>query len=214
MEEQSSKESPAKAKNKWADRLRGRARMGVACIGGVVVLGMMGVTNPLLERVAAAQVRLKKAETRAALAADVASLRHQAEQYKKKLPRTNDLNDWTEYLLTGIRGEPVKLVRMDPKEQTSVGQCKVLTWQIDLEGDYQSLARVLSWMENGKRLVRVDRFAMQLPNGKLMMSLVVRGLALDKPESGQSETFVGATGAAPAKAQSGKARTQKGGVQK
>jgi hypothetical protein len=188
MEEQTSSENPAKAKNKWADRLRGRARMAVACIGGVVFVGMMGVTNPLLERITAAQVRLKKAEARAALATDVMSLRHQAELYKPKLPRTVDLNDWTEYLLTGIRGESVKLVRMDPKEQTSVGPAKVLSWQVDLEGDYQSLSRVLAWMENGERLVRVDRFVMQLPNGKLMMSLVVRGLALDKPENGKIDS--------------------------
>jgi hypothetical protein len=213
MEEQSSNESPGKAKNKWADRLRGRARMAVACIGGIVVVGMMGVTNPLLERIATAQVRLKKAETRATLAADVASLRHQAELYKKKLPRTIDLNDWTEYLLTGIRGEPVKLVRMDPKEQVSVGQCKVLTWQIDLEGDYQSLARVLSWMENGQRLVRVDRFVMQLPNGRLIMSLVVRGLALDKPESGKKDKAEGVKGAV-VKAAPGKPQSQKGGDSK
>lgn len=182
MEEQSSNDIANKPKNTWAERLRGRGRMAFACIGGMVALGLMGITNPLLDRITDAETRLKKAETRAALASDVAALRRQSDLYRKKLPQKVDLNDWTEYLLAGIRSEPVKLVRMDPKDQASIGPCKVLSWQVELEGDYQSLGRVLAWMENGERLVRIDKFVMQLPNGRLSMMLLVRGLAMDKPE--------------------------------
>ena len=187
MEEQSSSEQ-VKAANKWADRLRSRGRMAMAAMGGLLALGVMGVANPLLDRIAESEARLKKAEARATLGSDVLSLRRQAELYQKKLPHTVDQNDWTEYLLTGIRAEPVKLLRMDPKEQVAMGPCKVLGWQIDLEGDYQSLGRVLAWMENGPRLVRVDHMAMQMPSGKLAMQIVVRGLALDKPEAAKPET--------------------------
>jgi hypothetical protein len=181
MEEETSSEVATKPKSKWADRLRSRARMAVVAIGGLVALGMFGVTNPLLERIETANDRLKKAEQRTALANEVANLRKQSETYKSKLPQRVDLNDWTDYLLSGIRAEPVKLVRMDPKDQAQMGPCRVLGWQVELEGDYESLGRVVSWMENGPRLVRIDRFAMQLPSGKLNMLLIVRGIALDKP---------------------------------
>jgi hypothetical protein len=63
-----------------------------------------------------------------------------------------------------------------------MGSCKVLSWSIELEGDFGSLARVVAWLENGERLVRLDQMAMQLPNGKLSMMMVVRGLAVDKAE--------------------------------
>ena len=187
MEEQASTEKVAKPKSKWADRLRGRARMAVAAIGGMTALGLICVANPMLDRIAVSRERLKKADARATLASDVSKLRKQAELYGKKLPHGVDLNDWTEYLLTGIRSEPVKLVRMDPKDQVSIGPCKVLSWSIELEGDFASFGRVVAWMENGERLVRLDQMAMQLPNGKLSMFMVVRGLAVDKPEQPKVE---------------------------
>lgn len=181
MIDEASEQSPAAPpKNTWAERLRGRGRMAAAVIGGLLVVGIMGSANPLLDRTASAKARLKKAETRSALGDEVANLRKQAALYQKKLPVGVDLNDWTNYLIRGISAERVKLIRMDPKDQATLGPCKVLTWLIDMEGDYQSLARVVAWLENGERLVRIDHMVVQTPNGKLSMNLIVRGLALDK----------------------------------
>src|SRR5205823_4070902 len=105
----------------------------VSVIGGVMALGIFVIGNPLLDRIASAKERLKKAESQAALAEEVGSLRRQASLYQKKVPTKIDLNDWTEYLLGGIRGQRVKLLRMDPKDQASIGPCKIVTWQIEME---------------------------------------------------------------------------------
>ncbi len=66
MEDQALTPSAGNPYAKWAERLRSRGRMAVACIGGLAVLGIMGATNPLLGRITAAQTRLKKAEERGA----------------------------------------------------------------------------------------------------------------------------------------------------
>ena len=166
---------------KWAERLRGRSRMAVAAIGGVFLVGFLGVSRPLGQRIDTANERLSKAVTRAILGSDVHELRRQSSLYAKKLPRGVDTADWTNYLLTGIRAERVKLIRMDPKDVKSLGPCKVLSWQIDMQGDFESLARVVSTMENGQRLVRIDRLVLQNANGQLAMTLLVKGLALDVP---------------------------------
>jgi hypothetical protein len=166
---------------KWAERLRGRSRMAVAAIGGVFLVGFLGVSRPLGQRIDTANERLSKAVTRAILGSDVHELRRQSSLYAKKLPRGVDTADWTNYLLTGIRAERVKLIRMDPKDVKSLGPCKVLSWQIDMQGDFESLSRVVATMENGQRLVRIDRLVIQNPNGQLTMSLLVKGLALDVP---------------------------------
>ena len=100
-----------KATNKWAERLRGRSRMAVAVIGVGFAVGFVGVARPLSQRIDTANERLAKAGSRAQLADEVSSLRHQASLYKSKLPRGVDPNDWTNYLLSGIRTEHVKLVR-------------------------------------------------------------------------------------------------------
>src|SRR5215213_1636467 len=107
--------SPKKssAAGKWAERLRGRSRMAVAAVGGVFLIGFLGVSRPLSQRIDGANDRLAKASSRAQLASEVYDLRHQASLYTKKLPRGVDFNDWTNYLLEGIRAEPVRLVRME-----------------------------------------------------------------------------------------------------
>ena len=116
-----------KTTNKWAERLRGRSRMAVAVIGAVFLVGFLGVARPLSQRIDGANDRLAKAGSRALLAEEVSSLRHQATLYKTKLARGVDPNDWTNYLLSGIHTEHVKLVRMEPKEPLSLEPCKVLT---------------------------------------------------------------------------------------
>ena len=170
------------SKSKWAERLRGRSRMALAAIGGVFLVGFLGVSRPLSQRIDGANERLVKATARAQLADDVGDLRHQASLYQKKLPRGVDPNDWTNYLLAGIRTEKVRLVRMDPKDILSLGPCKVMGWQIELEGGFEDLARIVRWLENGERLIRIDRLTLQSPHGgTVAMALLVKGLALDIP---------------------------------
>jgi hypothetical protein len=188
---------------KWAERLRGRSRMAVAAIGGVFLVGFVGVSRPLGQRIDAANERLTKAEARAQLAGEVASLRRQSALYTNKLRRGVDGNDWTNYILDGIRNERVRLIRMDPKDTVTLGPCKALVWQVDIEGDFRSLSNVVAWLENGERLIRIDRLVLQSANGKLVMSMVIKGLALDTPvTTDKTKPAAGGGGAkGPAKAE-------------
>jgi hypothetical protein len=102
-------------------------------------------------------------------------------QYEKKLQRGVDLNDWTNYLLGGVKTEHVRLIRMEPKKQTAIGPCKVLTWHVEMMGDFQSLARVVQWIENGERLVRIDKLTLQSKAQVVTMSMVLKALVLDTP---------------------------------
>src|ERR1051326_5891340 len=113
MEEKAATETKPARKSKWADRLRGRTQMALLCIGGVCVMGLIGVGNPLSDRITEAQDRLTKAVARAALASDVESLRRQSLLFRGKLPVSVDLNDWTQYLLSAVRSQRVKMVKMD-----------------------------------------------------------------------------------------------------
>jgi hypothetical protein len=166
---------------KWAERLRGRSRMAVATIGAIFAAGFFFASRPLGERIDHATDRLAKAEARMELAGNVGDLRRQAALFTKRLPQSIDLNDWTNYLLNGIRAQRVRLSRMDPKETLTLGPCKVLSWQIELEGDFESLSRVVEWLESGPRLVRIDRLIMQSGHGTVSMSIIVKGLVLDTP---------------------------------
>lgn len=190
-------------KNVWAERLRGRGRMAVASIGAMLVLGVMGVTQPLGGRIDSANEELAKAQARAQLAAEITDLRHQANLYQKRLPHGVDTNDWTNYLLNGIRAERVRLTRMEPKDPITMGPCKVLSWQVDMEGDLDSCARVLAWLEGGPRMMRIDR--LQIDGGgsgqHLIMTMLLKGIALDdgSKEKLAKPGTAAAAAAAPAK---------------
>ena len=186
-----------KPANKWAERLRGRNRMAGAAIGGVFLAGFLGVSRPLGARIDAANERLTKAEMRASLAADVYELQKQAAQFEKRLPHGVDVNDWTRYFLEGIRQQRVKVTRMDPRDIVSMGPCKAVSFQIEMEGDFESLAKVVAGIENGERLTRIDRLYLMSPSGTLIMSLTVRGLALDVPAADKEKDKGGKTSPAP-----------------
>jgi hypothetical protein len=165
----------------WAERLRGRSRMAVATIGGMALAGFFFASQPLSERIDAANLRYSRAETRMHLGSDVADLRRLAGLYAKKLQRGVDLNDWTQYLLNGINAQRVRLSKLDPTDAQSLGPCKVLTWDCVIEGDFESLARVVEWLENGDRLIRLDRILFEGKHGRLVLTMNIRGLALDVP---------------------------------
>ena len=55
--------------------------------------------------------------------------------------------------------------------------------RIELEGSFEGLARVIAWIENGPRLVRIDQLRFQMPSGQLDMIMIVRGLAVEKAEA-------------------------------
>jgi type II secretory pathway component PulM len=198
-------ESAAKpgATNKWAERLRGRSRMAVAVIAGVFVIGFVGVARPLSQRIDTANERLTKAGSRAQLAGEVADLRRQASLYKNKLCRGIDPNDWTDFLLGGIRAQRVRLVKMEPRDPLTLGPCKVLTWNIELEGNLESIGKVVEWLENSPRIVRIDRLVMESPHGgRIGALMVIKGLALDVPLD-KSKAAKEITPVTPVKAKTG-----------
>jgi len=90
------------------------------------------------------------------------------------------------YILGFIRSQRVRLTRMDPKEGVTLGPCKVLVWQVELEGDFQSCAKIVAGLENGERLIRIDRLVLEVNAGRLSMTMVVKGLALDVPTKDKS----------------------------
>ena len=52
----------------------------------------------------------------------------------------------------------------------------MLTWIVELEGDFESLSRVIEWFETAAA-DSMDRILFEGKHGRLTLSLVVRGLA-------------------------------------
>ena len=85
----------------------------------------------------------------------------------------------------------------------ALGPCKVLTWNVEMMGDFESISRVVEWIENGERLIRIDKIVFQMKGDKLSTAMVMKGIVLDTPPEKRATTkpvrppaFVGADTAA------------------
>lgn len=156
--------------------LRTPTRLTGALLGGTLLAAIVAGYMPADAAAMTAGVRLKSAEKRAALASSLAGLRGEFELYEGRVPAGVNLTEWAEYLHSGIAETGVRLAFMQPKTATKLGPCTALAWQIELEGDFESMCEYVRWLESGERLMRIDRFAFERSGDRLTLTIVVKGM--------------------------------------
>jgi hypothetical protein len=153
--------------------------MAIVVLGGVFAVGLVMVHSPLIERLEAAQVRLRSANHRQALTESIVRLQEQSAMYRDRLPKGVDLADWTDYLISGARETQVIVLRLEPREVTRLGPCQMPEWRMELEGDFTRLGQYVRWLEGGPRLVRIDQLVIEAGDKQqLRMMLQLKGLTL------------------------------------
>ncbi len=173
----------AEAANPSADRYRAIAlwlrtptRLTIALLGGTLLIAIVGGYMPADAASQKAVARLERAEKRAHLSSSLAGLRGEFSLYKNRVPEGVNLTEWAAYLQSGVGKTGVRLVFMEPKAPLKLGTSTALAWQIELEGDFESMCRYIRWVESGERLMRVDRVVFECSGTKLALKLVVKGL--------------------------------------
>lgn len=148
------------------------------CVGLLAAWYSMGFT-PMRDRIASTTYQLERDHKRLALATEVESLRAEAAQFADRLPPRSDPNEFLQYVLGGIRAGSLKLISLQPDKPTDAGPFQVATVKVELEGKYQDVAAFLRWIEDNKRLLRVDNLKLD-PDSKdpstLKVGMSVLGL--------------------------------------
>jgi Tfp pilus assembly protein PilO len=129
-------------------------RMAV-CVALLALWYFLGY-NPMKERIAATTLMLERDRKRLALATEIESLRGEAAEFADRLPPRSDPNEFLQYVLGGVRAGPLKLIRLNPEKPKEAGPYEVATVKIELEGKYKDIEALLQWVENDKRLLRID----------------------------------------------------------
>jgi hypothetical protein len=146
---------------------------------GVFLVGYGAVYMPLDSSVAETTRQLGKEERRLSLAREIEKLRAEQKRYQDRLPKERDPNEWVEYLLSGIRVLPLKLVNLDSKTPQDVGPVKAVVLNCELEGGFFDMEQLLRWIEFNDRLFRIDSVRIvphRSNNGMLVMQLIVLGV--------------------------------------
>jgi Tfp pilus assembly protein PilO len=135
--------------------------------------------TPMRDRIAATTAQLDRDRKRLALATEVEALRGEAAEFADRLPPRSDPNEFLQYILAGVRSGPLKLVSLIPEKPKDAGPYQVASVRVELEGKYKDVDALLRWVENDKRLLRVDNLKVD-PDTKepdaLKVSLSILGL--------------------------------------
>jgi Tfp pilus assembly protein PilO len=185
----------AKLIERMHDPLQLRA---VLCVGLLVAWYALGYM-PMRDRIALTTSKLERDRKRLALATEVEALRGQAAEFADRVPPRSDPNEFLQYVLAGVRSGPLKLVSLSPEKPKDAGPYQVASVRIDLEGKYKDVDSFLRWVENDKRLLRIDAVKVD-PDSKdpdvLKVALTVLGL-MGAEESAKAAPKAEATRARP-----------------
>ncbi|MEI6539692.1 MAG: hypothetical protein WCO86_09220 [Planctomycetota bacterium] len=154
-----------------------RLRMFIAMIA--LIGAYAAIYMPLEANISEITRDLNAEKKRLALAVDIERLRQEEQRFEDRLPREADRNEWVEYVLSGIRKLPLKLVLFDAKGAQEIGPFKVIVLSCELEGGFHDMDRLVRWLEYNDRLFRIDSIKIaqhRSNNGMLVMQLTILGL--------------------------------------
>jgi Pilus assembly protein, PilO len=189
-------------KEKLFQRLQNPFQLRVALCAMLLAAWYWFGFAPMDDRMALTTFNLARDRKRLALATEVEALREEAAAFADRLPPRSDPNEFAQYVLEGVRLGPLKLNSLNPEAPKDAGPYEVAMVRMELEGKYKDVDAFFRWVENDKRLLRIDSLT-AAPDAKdmdlLKIQLTVLGLM------GVEEKPKAEAKAEPAKATPGKA---------
>jgi hypothetical protein len=102
------------------------------------------------------QGRTEAEQKRIATARQIDQLRGVLAPFQGRIPEREGPIEMIHYIMSHVRRTPVKLIDISPSRTTTIGTLRVIELQLVLEGTYADLDGLLRWVENERRLLRVD----------------------------------------------------------
>ena len=166
-------------KTQLLERLRDPKQLRACLTGVMLAVGYLGIYMPLSADIEQTTAKLAAEKKQLDLAHDIEHLRAQYAKLKKRLPKKTDVNEWVEYVLSGSRRFPLRLVTLDKNPVREVGPYKAVVLRLEFEGTFPDMNAFLAWLETNERLMRVDSVRIQphrSNNGSLVMQITVLGI--------------------------------------
>jgi Tfp pilus assembly protein PilO len=131
-------------------------KLRIALCVAVIAAWQALLIGPLDEGVATTVTRIGAERKRAETAREIERLKRGLQPYRDRLGAGEDEHELIRHLIARIRSSPLHLVDLAPQKAKSVGPFAAVSLQLRLEGTYHDIDEFLMWVENDKRLLRVD----------------------------------------------------------
>jgi hypothetical protein len=116
--------------------------------------------SPLSDKMVVTQARIDKERKRITMARDVEVVRKSLVAYKDRVPAKSDFNELIQYVMDRVRSCPLKLLDLKPDKPKNLGPFDAISLRLTLEGTYPDLDGLLAWIQNERRLLRVDALSL------------------------------------------------------
>jgi hypothetical protein len=180
---------PPQWKAQWeqvATQLQDPFKLRIVTLGAVALLGFFAAYRPMDTKIQVLRRDLKAAQQRLATIRQVEQLRATRLKLLESLPEDATLNFWQQHFLVGIREANVQLRALEslPKKQ-KMGDFQVFYLEIEADGEYAQIHKLVSWIENSRWFTRIIRVQAKGKHGTIQAKMTVAVLvAPDKKTHG------------------------------
>ncbi len=166
-------------------QLRDPFKLRLTVIGVVCLVGFGLIYRPYNAALITLRRDLASAQTREALVDHVDKLRAARTKILKHLPEKGDVNFWSEYFLTGIRECDVQLRALESKVRPQkAGKLQGLYLEIEADGTYESIHKLIAWIEQSPYFTRIIHLKFKSKNGRIEARITAAVMALQEQKRG------------------------------
>ena len=151
-------------------------KMRLAVVFAVAALGVGGIYYPLSGQIAEKRAAVAAEKERLETVQQVESLRRDVTEFRSRVGKQSDSNEWVQYLLDGSRQVGVRLRGMETKEPRKIGPYMAVALQLEVQGTYPQLRSFVEWLDQSNRLLRVESLRIERTPSVILMKIYVLGL--------------------------------------
>lgn len=144
--------------------------------GVLFVLGYLLWCGPAADALVAGRIKLERLSKRSKMADELKHFAEQEERVRARMPDTEDLGDWQDYVMSCVGDTGAKLRKLEPRKGMQRGKYRVVVMEIEADGSYESVVKLIDRLEKGERLVRLDRLSLEKKVASIGFRCVLMGL--------------------------------------
>jgi Tfp pilus assembly protein PilO len=137
-------------------QLRDPIRLRFALGAVLLASWYFGFYSPTSERMVRMVAQTENERKRAVTAQQIDELRKLLAPMADRIPEQAGQNELVQYVMAHVRQSPVKLVDLKPTKSKELGPFDNIGLRLQFDATYQDLDAFLAWVENDRRILRVD----------------------------------------------------------
>ena len=175
-------------------QLRDPIRLRFALGAVLLASWYFGFYSPMSDRMVRTAALAESERKRAATAQQIDELRKVLAPFAERIPEHAGQNELVQYVMAHVRQSPVKLVDLKPTKTRDLGPFDNIGLRLQFEASYEELDAFLAWVENDRRLLRVDSLKVEPTKDHAQLNVQLDLLSLAEKEKNTIAEKAGASG--------------------